>query len=185
MQICMPWERSLFTWMITSARGHSQLVLITSQEDWGTCDVILYLVHHASWAITHCAPKCSWFPCQPVETHSSSRFRTPVSWLLPELLDKFGSNKLPGFFCCLLDGNQLILHFDLIGCDSSHLTLNVITDIGFIYGWCGIGTSDFSVFEMRKLHVSFKKWSRSDCLSYHTDGPVNCSRKIHTEEGVG
>lgn len=59
MKIHVPWGRTLLTWMITSVRGLSQPIHITSQEDWGTWDVILYLVHHASWAITHCVPKCS------------------------------------------------------------------------------------------------------------------------------
>lgn len=91
---------------------------------------------------------------------SSSGFRIAVvtsrSWLLPEILDVFGSNKLTGFFCCLLDSNLLVLHFDHVRCDYFHLTLDVFTDTAFIYAWCDISISKLSDFEMGKLHVSFK-----------------------------
>lgn len=65
------------------------------------CSIIMYLVHHASWAITHCAPKM--LLCQLLETHCR-QMDLGCWWLLPDpdwawaLRCLSGRNKLPGFF---------------------------------------------------------------------------------------
>lgn len=100
MQIHMPWGRTLLTWMITSARGHSQPVHIASQEDWGMCDVIWYLVHHAGWAIMHCVPKCSLFLCQPMETRCL-QVDLGHCWLIPGLDYRLSSLIHSGGINCL------------------------------------------------------------------------------------
>lgn len=120
-----------------------------------------YLLPCTSWQLSHHAlcPQVqlvALLACGNVLSSSGFRIAMVTSrfWLLPEVLDVFGSNKLTGFFCCLLDDNQLILHFDHV--DYFHLTLNVFTDISFIYAWCGISISKLSDFDMGKLRVSFK-----------------------------
>lgn len=160
MQIHLPWERPLLTWMITSAREHFQPVQCSSGglgSMWcclGPC-TSWQLSHHALWSQVQLV---ALLPCGNVLSSSGFRIAVVTSrfWLLPEILDVFGSNKLTEFFCCLLDGNQLILHFDHVRCDYFHLTLNVFTETGFICAWCGISISKLSGFEMGKLHVSFK-----------------------------
>lgn len=160
MEICMLWEKTLLTgWSQVQGGILASTHCFSGELRNMKCYVVPYtlcqLSHHTlCYHVQLVALSACW------STLSSSGFRilvvTSSSRLLCELLDIFGSNKLPGFFCCLLDGSQLVLHIDDVRCDSSHLSLNVITDIGFIYGWWGIGTSNLSDFEMRKLHVWFQ-----------------------------
>lgn len=78
-----------------------------------------YLVPCTSWQLSHhmlCSQVqlAALLACGNVLSSSGLSIAVIISrfWLLPEILDVFGSNKLTELFCCLLDGNQLILHFD-------------------------------------------------------------------------